>query len=186
VTGQRRPVYILAGGLSTRFGSDKARAEVEGIPMVLRVARSLSPVATSITVVSDGVRTYHDLGLRTIGDLEPGLGPLGGLATALSDLAEVDEWLLLASCDLVEPDAAWVSILMDNARPPATAFAGERWEPLLALYHRSLQPLVFRRLEARQLSMHGLLAACGCHPVPLPPPLESLPQANRPGDLPTH
>ena len=38
----RVPGYILAGGRSRRFGTDKARAEVGGTPLLRHAAASLS------------------------------------------------------------------------------------------------------------------------------------------------
>jgi molybdopterin-guanine dinucleotide biosynthesis protein A len=76
------PVYLLAGGRSSRFGSDKARAELAGVPLILRLAHQVEPVASPLVVVADRRDKYLDLGLTTIADALPGLGPLGGLLTA--------------------------------------------------------------------------------------------------------
>src|SRR4051794_14706591 len=76
------PAYILAGGQSQRFGSDKARAPLDGKPLIVHVAESLKPIASSVTVVAKDFGEYDDLGLVSIGDLQPGLGPMGGLLTA--------------------------------------------------------------------------------------------------------
>lgn len=80
-----RPVaYVLAGGKSRRFGSDKARAVVHHQPFLLHVARQLAPLCESVWVVAQRAGQYEDLGLATLGDLAPGSGPLAGLQTALS------------------------------------------------------------------------------------------------------
>lgn len=70
------PVYILAGGRSSRFGSDKARAALHGRPMIVRIAELLRPVAESMIVVAEQSDKYADLGLLTIADAIPGQGPL--------------------------------------------------------------------------------------------------------------
>ena len=97
------PVYILAGGRSSRFGSDKARALLDGEPLVARLARQIEPVARRVTVVAEAADTYADLGLRTIADRRPGLGPLAGLEAALLDATNppksTADWLILLSCD---------------------------------------------------------------------------------------
>ncbi len=162
------PVYILAGGRATRFGGDKARAMLDGKPLIIRVAEGLAPVASRITVVARVADEYRDLGLRTIADRVPGLGPIGGLDTALHE--EGGSQLLLASCDLVEARPAWVEALQ-AAAPDAAAVAfreRQRWEPLFALYRRSIAPLVSERIAAGRLDMNGLLEAAGAVAVPLP------------------
>lgn len=72
---------ILAGGASTRMGSDKALVEVDGEPMVERVARTLNLVCDDLLVVGrDGFLG----GVPCIPDDHPGrLGPAAGVATAL-------------------------------------------------------------------------------------------------------
>jgi len=163
------PVYILAGGQSSRFDGDKARALIGGVPMICRIANALEPVAQHITAAATSADAYQDLGLTTIGDLQPGLGPLGGLDTALSDRAARygGGWLLLASCDLAEPNADWARLMMGQIRPGAkvVAFKGERWEPLFALYHSSLRPAVRRQLDLGKGALWRLIEQS--HPVEL-------------------
>src|SRR5437867_170131 len=94
------PLYIAAGGRSSRFGSDKARADVNGIPLILHVARRLEEAVSSLTVVADVEHKFEDLQLRTIADQHPGFGPMAALHAALDDQKH-EGWLLLVSCDFV-------------------------------------------------------------------------------------
>lgn len=177
------PVYILAGGKSSRFGSDKARALVDGLPLIARVASMVRPMASRVTVVADLRDKYADVGLRTIADTEPGKGPLGGLATALGDLHPDENWLLLVSCDLLLIRSEWLAALSSTAHPPATAFRGQYWEPLLALYHRSIGPAVRAQLATGNRAMQRLLDATAATAVPLPSDWPITLQANTPSDL---
>ena len=106
------PVYILAGGRSRRYGSDKARAPIDGQPLLVRVAQELEAVASSVTVVARSGSDYDDLGLRTIGDSIPDKGPMGGLLAALEDAGPA-EWLLITACDWVGIRVAWARNLLD-------------------------------------------------------------------------
>ncbi len=80
---ERVPVCILSGGRSSRFGSDKARALLRFVPLIVHVVRTAESVASRVTVVADTADKYAGLGLKTIVDLTPGLGPIGGLNTVL-------------------------------------------------------------------------------------------------------
>lgn len=169
----RPPLYILAGGRSSRFGSDKARALMRGRPLIVGVAESLAPVTLGSTVVAARDEQYAGLGLVTVGDLRPGLGPLGGLATALADLPHRhpgEGMLLLVACDLVEPKAAWVTELcMLIGDRPAAAFRGPRgWEPVFALYRRELAQEVERRTYSDDRSLSSLLDAVGAAATAVP------------------
>lgn len=152
------PVYLLAGGKSSRFGSDKARALLGAKPLLLRQAEILAPIATSLTVIADKAGKYADLGQRTLADLHPGAGPLAGLETALADCRQ--EWLLLASCDCYGISRAQLDELLTAPRAgkQAVAFKNEFWQPLLALYHRGLLPEVRHRLDQGRHALWRLLA----------------------------
>lgn len=70
---------ILAGGRSTRFGSDKALATLDGRALIDRVADALRPQVDALVVVG---RSHPDV--TCIPDRpSPDLGPLGGIAAAL-------------------------------------------------------------------------------------------------------
>ncbi|MEZ6193187.1 MAG: NTP transferase domain-containing protein [Phycisphaerales bacterium] len=67
-------------------------------------------------MVADKEDKYADLGLRTIADHNPGLGPLAGLQAALNDLREGQRWLLLCPCDAIVIKPDWVRQLIDARR----------------------------------------------------------------------
>jgi molybdenum cofactor guanylyltransferase len=71
---------VLAGGKSSRFGSDKALAELGGRTLLARAYDSLSGYC-ELVVISGRERGP---GHRCIPDWpRPGMGPLGGIAAAL-------------------------------------------------------------------------------------------------------
>ena len=51
--------FVLAGGASTRMGRDKALLELDGVPMVVRMARLAEPHAASVAVVGPPERYAH-------------------------------------------------------------------------------------------------------------------------------
>lgn len=182
------PVFILAGGKSSRFGSDKARALVHDLPLIRVIADRLRKCASQITVIADRAGKYDDLGLKTIADEIPDLGPMGGLKTALDVLdaaKKKDAWFLLCSCDLVGLNANWIEQLGANrkAGERAVAFKGEQWEPLIALYHVSIRAEVERALRGRNASMWKLLEQVKAVEVPLPEDWPRRAQVNSPQEL---
>lgn len=173
-------LYVLAGGTSSRFGQDKARAVLDGMPLVARVAAMLGPATVSTTVVADVAGKYGDLGLRTIADLSAGLGPIGGLDAALADRGEGH--LLLAACDLVTARPEWIKPLQRAAGAEGSAAfrSPSGWEPLLAWYHTSLSEVVTMRTAGKDRSLQSLLDACGAEAVDLPADWPELNQVNTP------
>ena len=70
---------VLAGGMSSRFGSDKALAELEGHTLLARAVDTLSGWCEHVIVI--GRETAP---APTLPDWpRPGMGPLGGIAAAL-------------------------------------------------------------------------------------------------------
>lgn len=176
------PVYIVAGGESRRFGTNKARVLMGGEPLLERVAKALSPVASAVTVVAGEAGAYGDLGFTTIADARPGRGPLAGLEAAIADrVAHFGAgWLLLSACDLAEPDAALAQGLWKQMTEDAqvVAYRGERWEPLFALYHSSVLTRVQAQLDADQYAMWRLIESVEHVAVPLPEGISGITQLN--------
>lgn len=181
------PTYILAGGRSSRFGSDKARALIGNTPLIQHLCQSLAPLASSITVVAEVADKYADLNLRTIADLAPGQGPKGGLQTALRDLPATQSWLLLCPCDVLRIKPEWLARWADlRADADAVAFKDQQfWQPLPALYARTCLPVVEQQLTAGQRSMQTLLNQIRTAPLPLPPDWAELGSINTPEELKT-
>jgi molybdopterin-guanine dinucleotide biosynthesis protein A len=73
---------ILAGGRSSRFGSDKALFPVEGVPMAVRIADVLREAGLSPRLVS---RAHRPLGLPELIEPDGPRHPLWGVAAALAD-----------------------------------------------------------------------------------------------------
>jgi len=177
------PAYILAGGRSTRFGTDKARAAIGGTMLILRVARAVRPIASQVIAVADRPRKYADLGLPTIADRIPHLGPMGGLLAAVRHSRS--PWLMLVSCDLVSVNPQWV-LRMLNARysgAQAVAFRDGGWQPMPGLYHKSLGGLISRHIAAGELAMWKLLEHCRSVALPVPADWPAVAQINTREDL---
>lgn len=141
--------YVLAGGGSSRFGSDKATHLVDGKPMALWVAEALARYAAPITLV--GKRELHaGLGLPLIQDSVIGAGPLAGIVTALTNAHK--PWCLIAACDMPRLASAPLDTLVHMAgRTKSQAILLQtpdgRLQPLCALYARAAHGPLSRALS---------------------------------------
>ncbi len=117
--------FVLAGGRSRRFGTDKARHAVGGEPMALRVARALGSGGLPVVLVArdDGLA---DLGVPVL--VEPP-GPVHALSGVLAALEAVGPAgrALIAPCDLPWLTAEEVATLCAGDAPRAA-----QGQPLLA------------------------------------------------------
>ena len=111
---------ILAGGASSRMGTDKALVEVDGKPMALHVADALrAGGCQEVVLVGAAEATARALGIPIVPDRWPGEGPLGGLASALAASPPAG-LVVVAACDQPAITGALVQALV------AAVVAGER------------------------------------------------------------
>ncbi|HEV2385663.1 MAG TPA: molybdenum cofactor guanylyltransferase [Candidatus Acidoferrales bacterium] len=140
--------FVLAGGASTRMGRNKALLNFAGEPLACRAARLVREAGLAVRLVGPP-ELYHRLGLETIADDRPGLGPLGAIATAL---AHSDRpWNLIVAVDLPHLTAGWLRALVARAagsKADALVPRSDRGlEPLCAVYHRRCLPSILAALD---------------------------------------
>jgi len=132
--------YVLAGGGSTRFGQDKALAELAGQPMLRRVIELLGGLTKEPRVVAISGK-YEEFGAQLVKDQWPGEGPLGGIITALEDAAQGrgdSQWNLIVSCDMPFLTREWLAFLCERAAKSKAQvvlpYSAKGPEPLCACY----------------------------------------------------
>jgi molybdenum cofactor guanylyltransferase len=127
---------VLAGGASTRYGSPKWRASVGGASMRERATAALAPhVLRVVTVGHDALLAGPGMDVRP--DLVPGLGPLGGIHTALVWATELSlDGAFVLACDLPLVSEAVVGALVGawEGEDAVVPLGGSGPEPLCALY----------------------------------------------------
>ena len=128
--------FILAGGASSRMGSDKARLVIDGETFIARIGATLRKLTPKVSVVGRAFDdTDDDTGLNYVRDVYPKWGALGGLHAALS--ACTTPWAAVVACDLPFVTADLLRHLM-NLRTGFDAVVptqeDDRPQPLCALY----------------------------------------------------
>jgi molybdopterin-guanine dinucleotide biosynthesis protein A len=98
---------VLAGGRSSRMGTDKALLLVEGRPMAVRVADALR-VGGCVDVRCQGgdADRLRAVGLAVLPDPEPHAGVLAAIVSALAAIAPAAA--VVAACDLAYLDGPTV------------------------------------------------------------------------------
>ena len=154
--GRRAPqaglaAAILAGGSGRRLSSDKPLLDVGGIVLIERVIAALRSVDLEPIIITNAPEDLAHLGLRMARDIRPGLGPLGGILTALHE-AEADRVLVVAA-DLPFLQPALLALLISRvgeADCAVTEWNG-RPQPLHGIYSRSCAAPIEAMIEAGEL-----------------------------------
>jgi molybdenum cofactor guanylyltransferase len=135
---------VLAGGRSTRMGTDKAFVEFGGRPMIAHVLDAVRPQADAVLVSANaGLERYAALGVDVVTDLHPArAGPLAGIAAGLRRARH--GCLLVVPCDAPRLPAD-LARRLGEARSAADADAavahdGVRLQPLFLLLHTRVAP----------------------------------------------
>jgi molybdopterin-guanine dinucleotide biosynthesis protein A len=141
---------IMAGGKSKRMGQDKAWIELDGEPLIKRVADVLRQVADEVIVVANDPR-YALLGLRVVPDKYPAGGALGGIATGVG--AATHDTVLVAACDMPFLSAEmWRAILAHRGEADVVIpRVGGEYETLHALYTKACVPHMARSVAENRL-----------------------------------
>ena len=102
---------ILAGGQSSRMGTDKGFISLNGVLFTEHIINAMKPLVNTIIIVSDSSK-YDRFGYQRIPDLIENSGPLAGLYTGLSNSAT--ELNLVLSCDIPLINRDILELLVKN------------------------------------------------------------------------
>jgi molybdopterin-guanine dinucleotide biosynthesis protein A len=152
---------ILAGGKSSRMGSDKALLELDGVTFIQRIAATLEKAFAFLIVIADQKEDYAFLGLPVHDDIYKNCGPLAGIHSALTH-AQTDS-VFVTSCDvpLLTPQLIRQVIRQRMQDQVTLLVGGNSLQPLCGLYHRSCLPVIERHLEQGQYSIQTCLRDLG-------------------------
>jgi len=156
----REPVaaVILAGGLSTRLGRDKASELLLGRSLLQRVIDRLEGLVSEYVVVTAAGQTLPPIAatapLRPVEDAYPGVGPLGGIYTGLSMMNT--RRAVTVACDMPLLQPALLAELLRLA-PGHDAVVPHNGlpEPLCAVYAQSCLPAIEQRINAAAYKVTG-------------------------------
>jgi len=142
---------LLVGGASTRFGSPKALAQLDGETLAERGWRVLGEACEERLAVgkrADGLELPFDVIDDDTETRAALAGIVAGLRAASNDLVAV------LPVDMPFVTAALLQRLAGACRYAAAP----RGTPLPAVFHRNALPPLERRLEADELALHDALA----------------------------
>ncbi|GFO57686.1 molybdenum cofactor guanylyltransferase [Geomonas silvestris] len=148
---------ILAGGASSRMGSNKALLPHKGGRFIESIYRELTEIFPEVILVTNTPEQYDFLPCRKVADIYQGMGALAGIHAGLAqagnpavftvacDMPHLDPWLIRhianrgMGCDLVLPKSNY------------------GFEPLHALYRKGCLPVMEECLENGQRRIVSIL-----------------------------
>ncbi|NUR77354.1 MAG: molybdenum cofactor guanylyltransferase [Thermoleophilia bacterium] len=135
---------VLVGGASTRFGSPKALARVDGETFVDRARRILGEACNEVLVIGKA----GELPFEVVDDASEVRAPIAGVVAGLRRAANEVAVFLPVDCPRVTADV--VRMLGDACRDAAVPRTG----PLPGAWAKSALPVLERRLAQGPLALY--------------------------------
>lgn len=177
--------YVLAGGRSSRMGTDKAFLQLAGKPLVAHAVAKLRHICAEVYILGSNpaLAAYAPL----VPDLHPNCGPVGGIEAALAHTAR--DWNLILAVDMPFLPAAilhrWAVRTVGGTNRVATFTVDGRPQPAVCLLHRQIAPSIAAAVALEEFKLLPVIEAAA-HVIALQQdqPLEQI-LSNRltPGDF---
>jgi len=148
---------ILAGGKNRRMGTDKAFLEIAGRPLIEHILRVLLERFEQTIIVTRNPERYRGLYAAVVTDALPIEGPLTGIYTGL--LHARTERIFVTACDMPYLSPRLISYMeqqtgeFDAVVPLVSGLP----EPLHAIYHRRILPVLLERLRCEERKISRVL-----------------------------
>jgi len=140
--------FVLAGGQSSRMGTDKAFIELEGHTLLSRMLALARTVASDVRILGDEKKfgPYGDV----VEDEFPNHGPLGGIHAALR--VSASDLNLILAVDMPFVEVRFLQCLVHEATRSdgavvTLARAAGGWQPLCAVYRKPFADLAEQALR---------------------------------------
>jgi molybdopterin-guanine dinucleotide biosynthesis protein A len=148
---------ILAGGRSSRLGTEKALIDFEGQPLVFRVADRMARVAEPVLLATGSPGRLGPVGYPEIADATPEGGPLSGLVAGLQ--ASSHELMAVVAVDMphLSPELLGFLASLRRGEDAVVPVGATGLEPLHAVYATSALPVMREALAGGRYGLRHLL-----------------------------
>jgi molybdenum cofactor guanylyltransferase len=151
---------VLAGGLSSRMGTEKGMVQFCGKPLVQWVLDALQPLVSDLVIVANDP-VYAQLGHRVVKDDFKEVGPVGGLCTGLRHIHTEASFVLSCDIPLITSDLLRFLLVQLGDASAIAAQTLERRQPLVSVYRKSCLADLIENVAVGRLRMDSALAAAG-------------------------
>lgn len=155
-TKQNITAIIIAGGKSSRMGSNKALITYNGKRLIDWAIHKVEPLVSTIIISSN--TPLSGINYPIYADAFTDIGPLGGLHIGLAK--SKTNWNLIIPCDMPNLDALVYYRLIEktsNTLAVVPKHSNGNVEPLVALYHKSVHAYIETQIQKKDYKLVHLL-----------------------------
>lgn len=168
--GKPLGAIVLAGGDSRRMNKNKAFLPVQGKPLIQHQLDQLDGYFGEILISASRPGEFDHLGYPTVIDERPGEGPMAAICSALK--ASRFEKSFVIACDIPDINLEFLGRLVESAASSEIVVPvspDKKYEPLFAVYSRSIIPQIEELLTLGERSLIPLFKICRTQFVHLGP-----------------
>jgi molybdopterin-guanine dinucleotide biosynthesis protein A len=150
--------YILAGGKSSRMGSDKGMLPLNESVFIELIVKTLEKSSIkNITIVSSN-KDYDFLKIKRIKDIYIDKGPVGGIFTALSHSKTEQNLILSVDIPLISVEIIrWLIENIDQEKQITQVKVSDKVSPLFAVYNKNMASIFEENLVKNQLKLRWIV-----------------------------
>lgn len=148
---------IIAGGKSSRIGQNKALLKLNSKTVIEIILNKIKPVFDEVIIISNNPDDYSFLELIVYKDIYPGLGPLAGIHSGLTN--SNSEINFIISCDLPLITTEAIDFIANyNSKKSAIMYKkDDRLQYLCAVYKQDCLPIVEQCLKTGRLKVKDFI-----------------------------
>lgn len=141
---------ILAGGASSRMGSNKALLLHQGGRLIELIYRTLAELFEEVIIVTNSPELYQFLPCRKVSDIYPGKGVMSGIHAGLSKSRE--NAVFVVACDMPHLQGKLIRHLatLTEGADLVLPLTPGGFEPLHALYSKECLPPLEELLQDKE------------------------------------
>lgn len=156
---------ILAGGKSTRMGTNKGFIFFKNKTFVEHIITAIQPLVDEIIIISNH-ENYDQFELKRYDDLIKNAGPLAGIYTGLH--YSKTENNLLVSCDVPLINTEVLQKLIEQINDTSEVIqlqSNGKNMPLIAIYKKKCEVVFLEELKQDQRKVQQAIKKCKVHTV---------------------
>jgi molybdopterin-guanine dinucleotide biosynthesis protein A len=160
-SGKPLGAVVLAGGDSRRMKENKAFLPVFGKTLIQHILDQMDGLFGEILISSSRPGEFDHLGCPTVIDESPGEGPMAAIQSALK-AARFEKNFVIA-CDIPDINLDFLTKVVESAANyeiVVPVSSNNKYEPLFAVYSRSIIPQIDELLTLGERSLIPLFKIC--------------------------
>ncbi|MBP5415627.1 MAG: molybdenum cofactor guanylyltransferase [Lachnospiraceae bacterium] len=160
-------IGILAGGKSTRMGSDKALMQIGNERFIERIIKELDHY--SEIIISAGKNTsYEELGFKTVYDENTRVGPMEGIRQILK--AAKEEYVFICAVDMPFVSRDIVDHILGYVSSDYDCYVmthEEKIEPLCAVYRKNAFTVIDELISEKRYRLREIFSLLPTRYIPM-------------------